>query len=304
MSRERTEYRWLLLILVFTVAACGPSQEIQQQLAELTAVSAEKDSLLLQVTENARLMSDISAEVARVKVPRAAEIGAREAPLAVTREALLADIRDLTTRVTESEERLAKSQERVDALSRDNTRVASSLKDFQKAALDFQATIANQKETIVALTDQVNSLREQNTRLVAENITLAEEKVALVDTVDAITMRDNTVYYVIGTKEELIERGIIEEEGGSRVLFVFGKRGKTVVPARELEAGQFTPIDKREVLEIPMPWADRAYRIASRQDLASLAEQPDNEGRIRGVLRIADPERFWAGSRFLILVQN
>lgn len=293
-----------LVALALLTAACGPSQEVQRQLAELTAISAEKDSLLLQVTENARLMSEISAEMARVKAGPAVEAGAVEAPARVTREAVLADIQELTTRVTESEERLLQSQQRVDALTRDNSRLAGQLKDFQKAVLDFQSTIANQKETITTLTDEVTSLREQTTRLTAEVVTLADEKTALTDTVAAMTVRDNTVYYVIGTRDELLERGVIEEEGGSRVLFVFGKRGKTVVPARELDPAQFTAIDRRAVTEIPMPWADRDYRIASRQDVSALATAPDEDGDFRGVIRIADPEAFWEASRFLIIVQR
>lgn len=293
-----------LVALALLAAACGPSQEVQRQLSELTAISAEKDSLLLQVTENARLMSEISAEMARVKAGPAVEAGTVEAPARVTREAVLADIQELTVRVTESEERLLQSQQRVDALTRDNSRLAGQLKDFQKAVLDFQSTIANQKETITTLTDEVTSLREQTTRLTAEVVTLAEEKTALTDTVAAMTVRDNTVYYVIGTRDELLERGVIEEEGGSRVLFVFGKRGKTVVPARELDPTQFTAIDRREVTEIPMPWADRDYRIASRQDVSALATAPDEDGDFRGVIRIADPEAFWEASRFLIIVQR
>lgn len=304
MSRERTKVHGIVMVVLLGSAACGPSQDVQRQLAELNAISAEKDSLLIQVTENAKLMSDISAEIVRVKSPTVTTTGGAEAPVRVTREAMLADIRELTARIAESEDRLAKSQERVQSLTRDNTRITASLRDFQKAVLDFQATIANQKETIAGLTDEVTSLREANTRLATDNTTLVEERVALVETVDELTERDNTVYYVIGTKDELKQRGIIEEEGGSRVLFVFGKRGKTVVPARDLDPAQFTAIDKRQVIEIPLPWADREYRIASRQDVSQLATPPDEDGDLKGVLRIADPELFWATSRYLIIVQK
>lgn len=297
------------VVLLLASSACGPSSEVRQQLAQLEAISAEKDSLLLQVTENARLMSEISAEVARVKSP--ARMAAAEAPLEVTRENVLADIHALSERLNESEERLLASQQRVEALTRDNQRLSSSVREFQKAVLDFQATIGNQKATIASLTEEVNALREENVRLAGEkqtltqtNTVLTEEKVALADTLEAVLDRNNTAYYVAGTKDELKRRGIIEEEGGSRVLFVFGKAGKTVVPARVLDPAQFTAIDMREVTEIALPWADRDYRIASRQDLAALASPPDDDGDLRGVLRIADPDRFWSGSRFLILVQK
>jgi hypothetical protein len=48
--------RIITLLTPFAFVAmvgCGPSEEVQRQLAELQAVSAEKDSLLTQVAENA-----------------------------------------------------------------------------------------------------------------------------------------------------------------------------------------------------------------------------------------------------------
>ncbi|MGH7554244.1 MAG: hypothetical protein ACREMQ_14650 [Longimicrobiales bacterium] len=307
MSRTRTNAPRVALVLLLGVVApgvvaCGPSAEVERQLAELTAVSAEKDSLLVLAADNAKLMSDISAEVARVKAP-AAEAGSAEG-VSVTRESVLADIQQLTARIVETEDRLLKSQERVDALSKDNTRLQAAAKDFQRATANFQATIANQKETITALTQELTTLRDVNVRLSTENVTLVQERTVLADTVNAMTIRDNTVYFAIGTKDELRARGVIEEEGGSRVLFVFGKRGTTIVPARVLDPAQFTAVDKRQMLEIPLPLPDRAYRIATRQDLSALETPPDEEGRFKGTLRIADPDRFWATSKYLILVQS
>lgn len=292
-----------VLMIVTVAVACGPSSA-ERELAELAAVTAEKDSLLMQLTDNARLMSEISAELVRVKTTPAVDASSVEAPVEIDGDAILAGIRELTARVLDSEDRLLKTQQRLDALSRLNTQMASEFIEFEEAVSHFETTIANQKETIEALTDEVDRLRERNVQLTAEAAALTEVKLGLADSISAMEDRDNTVYYVIGTKDELLERGVIEEEGGSRVLFIFGRRGETIVPARDIDPAQFTSIDKRYVLDIPMPWADRAYRIVSRQDIASLATPPDENGEIRGVLRIADPQRFWQASRFLILVEG
>src|SRR2546429_6341430 len=40
-------------------------------------------------------------------------------------------------------------------------------------------------------------------------------------------------YYVVGTKDELEQKGIITEEGGARFLFVLWKSGKTLVRSEE-----------------------------------------------------------------------
>ena len=291
---------------VFSTAsfvACGQSAETQQRLAQLEAVSAEKDSLLVVAAENTRLMSDISAEIARVQAP-AAEAGSQEAPVEVTRERILADIQKLTTRLQDAETRLVESEQRVDAIAKDNTTLQGSVATFRKTVADLRTTLENQKLTIASLTGQVEQLREENTRLVEQNVTLDQQRTVLADSVVELDRRNNTVFYIVGTKDELIQRGVVTEEGGSRVLFVFGKRGKTLVPARELDSAAFTAIDLRAVREIPLPWADRPYRIVSRQDLAALETPPDDDGVFRGVIRIADPDRFWANARHLILVEG
>jgi len=287
--------------LLFLLAACGPSSEVRQQLAQLEAVSAEKDSLLLQLAENARIMSDIAAEIARVRTPRTATVGGQEpVPSEVTPESLLEGIKDLTGRLEESEKRLAESEKRIQALTRESSRAA----ELRKTIQELQTTIENQKQTIASLTEQVNALQEKNARLAAENTRLEIEKSALSQTVAELEERENTVYYVIGTKEELIERGLVTEEGGSRFLFIFGKRGKTLVPARTLDLTQFTAIDKRVATEIQLPAPDKEYRIVTRQDLSALAEPADEKGTVRGALRIADPDRFWAHQKYLILVEG
>ena len=56
--------------------------------------------------------------------------------------------------------------------------------------------------------------------------------------------------------------------------------------------------------EIAFPKADKAYKIVSRQDVAALATQPDKASRIKGGLKISDAVKFWAPSKFLILMEQ
>jgi len=299
MVAERRTIGMVLVGLGLVVAGCGPSSEVKEQLAQLAALSAEKDSLLAQVSENARLMSEISAELARVQKPA---VGAQEGGAApASPEAILASIKDLTARLEQSEARLLESEKRIASL----TRQAGQAVELRRTIANLRSTIENQKETIASLTAQVESLKAENTRLASENQALTEQNVTLTQTVTELTTRENTVYYVIGTKDELKERGLITEEGGSRFPFLFAKTGKALVPARNLDPSLFTAADKRQLLELALPAPDKTYRIVTRQDLSALAEPADEGGRIRGgVLRIADPEKFWANTRFLIIVES
>jgi hypothetical protein len=288
----------IVAVLGLGLAACdrAPSAEVQAQLDQLTAVSAEKDSLLAQVSENARLMSEISAQLVAVADREKLEKSvSRESPLAASRDSLRVMVGDVTQRIQLGEERLRQSQRRIRGLSQ----VSDSLKaEFETTVTSLTETLENQKATIATLTARVEQLE-------AENVVLATEKAALADTVEQLVVETHTAYYVIGTKDELIDRGIVTEEGGSRVLFIFGKAGKTIVPARQLNPSDFTPIDIRNVTEITLPDSTEEYRIASRQNVAALAEPPE-DGKIRGAhtLRIAAPNQFWLPSRFLILVRS
>jgi hypothetical protein len=283
------------IVLLIGLAACGPSEEQEQQLTEFPQVTAERDSLLVQVADNARLMNEISAELVRVQT--ASTAGGAEAP-AASRETILANIRTLTARLDSSEARLGQTEKRLAASGQENRSLRNTIRDLQ-------GTIENQKEALTAINEQLAQAQQENVRLGTENTTLTERSVALAEENMALTTRENTVYYVVGTKDDLIRRGLVTEEGGSRVLFVFGKRGKTIVPARDLDPAQFTAIDLREVTEIPLPSPAGEYQIVSRQDLTALETQPDAEGRIRApALRIADPQRFWGTGRYLIVVQR
>jgi hypothetical protein len=286
------------LTVVILAGACrrGPDPALEARIAELTAASAEKDSLLQQVAENARLMSEISAQLLTVADPeRLARVEQEaESPVSARRDSLRVMVKDVTTRLGSAEERLAVFQRRVRTLTRTSDSVRTML---DQAIADLRSTIENQKSTIAVLAARTEVLE-------TENVRLASEKAALADTVDQLITTQHQVYYIVGTKEELKEKGIVTEVGGSRVLFIFGKRGTTLVPARELDPSDFTAIDMLTTTEIPLPDTSAAYRVASRQNLAFLAEPPDRDGKVRGTLHITSPEEFWLPSKFLVLVRS
>ena len=280
---------WLPIALLLA-AGCkqGPSPEVQARIDSLSQASSERDRLIQEVAENTRLVSEISRELAKVNVPARQIKVSGESPLRASRDTLIQKIRYMTTRVKALEPRLKESEQRI----KDLTSLSDSLRNELAATMqNLQGVIDNQKETIDALTLQVE--------------TLTAENVALKDTLENMSTINNTVYYVVGTKEELEQKGVIQEEGGARFLFVLWKSGKTLVPARNLDPSQFTLADRRHFLELPLPAADKEYRIVSRQDTSALETPPNSDGKLTGRgVRIADTARFWANSKYLIIVEG
>ncbi len=298
MPRNALPPRILVLAALLLSAAACESAKTKQQIADLQAAASQTDSLMSEVATNARMMSEIGAEVARVQgAPLAGQSGERIATPA-NPDTILAGIRVLSARLDSTQAALTRSEARAKKLSGQEGSLRHSL-------ADLRAAVTNQKATIAALTEQIASLQQENTRLSGENTKLASTNQQLGDTVQALSKRAATVYYVVGTKEDLLQHGIVKETGGSRVLFIFGKRGKVLVPASDMDPNYFTPVDMRTTMDIQLPDSTRAYKIVTPQDQSALSNTPDDKGRFHGdALHITDAQRFWAKGRYLILVES
>jgi len=271
--------KFTLMSALFVLAACGTSAETERKLAELEQVNAQKDSLMQEVAISSRLISDVHAELAKVKVRNDRLRVSSESPITASTDTLMAKLRYVVTRVAETENALGASRQRVKNL----TSLSDSLRTaFDSTVSNLQAVIATQKNTIDFLTDRV-------TTLTAENVALRDSL--------------STGYYVIGTRAELKKRGILTEQGGGRVLFILWRTGKTLQPARNLDPKDFTAIDTRQVTQIPLPVASAEYRVASLQDLDYVAEERShNKYSGTSTLTITSPVDFWRTSKFLIII--
>ena len=260
------------LAALFLAAGCGTSAETERKLAELEQANAQKDSLMQEVALSSRLISDVSVELAQVQIRGNKLQVSSESPITASSDTMMAKLRYVVARVNESERQLSQSRSRIKKLT--------ALSDSLRATLDstltnLQTVIATQRQTIEQLT--------------TENIALRDSMA--------------TVYYVVGTRDELKKRGILVEQGGSRVLFVLWRTGRTLQPARNLDPTMFTAIDSRTVSQIPLPDPNGEYRVASLQDLSYVAEQRQHNKYIgTPSLTITSPVDFWRPSKFLIII--
>lgn len=276
---------WVLTaVLVATACHNEPhlkSPGLERQLNEM-ALTNERDSLLLEVAANGKLLSDIQAELSRVQPSRRTTDGPESPSLELTKDQrtfVLDRVKEITSRLKDAQTRLASSERRVLRL----TRAGDSLKT---SVTSLSEILSNQQETITALNTQVAGL-------VTENAVLA-------DSVNQLTDEQNTVYFVAGTRDELIRKGVLVEYG-HRAIPLVGKRD--VAPSRDLPLVEFTSFDRTSTQSIPLPKSDRRYRIVSRQNPKYVAEA-GRHGELAETVTIAEPEKFWEAGRYLILVEQ
>jgi hypothetical protein len=300
-------YAWLIVLAVVATTGCNQA-ELKKALAEAKAAEAQKDSLLTEVLETTQFVSDVNSELAKAKsmsvksastdpgVPGAKKD--RE-----ERVAALERVKAVITKLNESEAKLAETETRAKSSRQRNARLLAQIETYKKTIEDLKTTAEQQKteyEAALAEKDtQIASLAGRVDTLSNENTQLSSDKAALTDTVGNLTTYKNTVYYAVGTKDELMKKGVVTKEGSK--FLVFG--GTRLEPARNLNPEAFTAIDKTQQTSIPLPRTDKKYKIISRQS-ANYLSSAVKDGKVSGSLEIAQPEEFWAASKYLILVQD
>ena len=283
-----------ILLAATAAAACsGPSKK------ELEVANAQRadslfylrNELLEQVMEGTRFVNEINVELAK----------ARNLNLAASRElkpgAELADAneerRQVVGKITILVDRLATMQGRLVGMRREVADKDSLLKtkiaEYEQMVAEAQATAEQQRAELQALIDG------QTTRIAG----LTQQVDSLHGTVRDLTDEQNAVYFVVGTRKELLEKGVIVPDGSRRFLLA-GPRA--VAPARDLDPSVFTKLDRRTDRTIILP--DGEYRILSRQNGAYTTSEVTKSGKLAGALTIEQPERFWNGSKYLIVMKS
>ncbi|MBA3346640.1 MAG: hypothetical protein H0T44_15295 [Gemmatimonadales bacterium] len=301
-------YAWVLAIAVVATTGCNQG-ELKQALAEAKSAEAQKDSLLTEVLETTQFVSDINSELAKAKTVAAKPAstdrgvpGARqdreERKLALTR------IQQVITKLNESEAKLAQTETRAKTSRQRNARLLAQIETFKRTIEDLKTTAEQQRteyEAALAQKEvQIATLAGRVDTLTTSNTLLSTDKAALADTVANLTSYKNTVYYAVGTKDELVKKGVVTKEGSK--FLVFG--GTRLEPARNLDPEAFTSIDKTQQTSIPLPRSDKKYKIISRQSPTYLSQNTTKDGKVTGTVEIIQPEEFWSASKYLILVQD
>jgi len=304
----------LLVPCAVLLAACDT--QAKQQLATLAhadslrtdSLVSIKNDLLNEVMTSTQFVNSLNEEMAKLKshptkltpaLSRESDINA----IKEERAAVVDRIKALVARLDSSEARVATLRARASKLSQHDSTLLAQVAAYEKTVADLRQTVEQQKaeyESVIAKQNtQIASLNSKVDTMTRENVKLSGEKTALTDTVSNLTIEKNTVYYVIGTKDELIKQGVLVEEGRKRFLLLGGRQ---VAAARELDPAKFNKIDRTKDRVINFPAGE--YTIFTRQNPAYASPFASKDGKFSGGLRIDQPDRFWEPSRFLIIVRS
>ena len=296
----------LALTAIGALTGCVSKKRYDDLVLEQQRVTQEKDSLVNDVLATTQMMADINSDLSAVKGLGVTPVATSDRPLtgkAEDRAAMLGRVRELISRLNSAEAAVAAGKKRVAAMSSSFAVQKKQLNDqlesysqtidaMKAAALQQEAMITQQKQQITALAGRVDTLTQQSA-------VLATEKAAIRDTLTTVVDQDNTVYYAVGTKDELLKRGIVVNEGSKFLMF----GSKTLEPARNLKPELFQRLDRRRDTVLTVPDPNKEYKIVTRQSPTFLTSNVLSDGKLKGDLHVTSPA-FWDAGKYLILVRD
>ena len=272
-------------MLVLAMASCKDGVDprvvavLNQKVDSLNRVGVQKDNEISDMLEMFNLIEDgfraINEAQGRVTVERSGE-GANAASRIKENMAFIQET------LSQNKELINSLQKKVRDGSITNERLKKSIESMTeqltKKEQEIKALMAelDQKDIHIAeLDEQVANLNDNVTQLTNDNA----QKDA---TINQQTQDLNTAWYAFGTKKELKDQGILQS--GEVLKGNFNKE-------------YFTKIDIRVDKEIKL--MSRDARLLTNHPEGSYTLQRDANKLY--VLRITNPEQFWATSKYLVI---
>lgn len=270
---------------VLALSACKDPVKEELQVARIASaesLSVLRGELLDQMMEGTQFVNEINAELAKARsmaiAPRQLEPHSEVLDVNAERRKVVERITQLVTRLDNVSFRLSTTRNQ---LIQKDTALARKVAEYE--LLIAQANQAAEKER-----SELQAVIESQTTKIA----------ALTDDVSRLVSEKNTAYVVVGTREELIKKGVLVAEGPRKL----GVGPRSVVPARTLDPAAFTKLDRTVDQAIILPHG--GYKIVSRQN-TSFAQKPiGRKGTYEGAIMIEQPSQFWSASPFLIVVRS
>lgn len=278
----------LAVLFALIMGGCGGDQaklqELEKQNNDLKQQLASSDSSIHDITLALNeIHGKLEAALAKEKnVGRqaAAIPGSGSLTLVELKQSILDQISKITSMLTESRRRIAQLEQKLKGVGAESA-------SLQKAVEDLKKSLDAQEKSVADLRSRAQN-REAGAAQKDQAITADKT------TIESLTRQLNTVYYVIGDRSELEQKGVITDEGG----FLWGLLGATTVLTTNYDDQAFQPLDKRSEMTIDVP--GKIDEMVPKRDASSYSKEAQENGHT--LLRIVRPDYFWKANHLAVII--
>lgn len=312
--------RRTLLLIFFAVAAIAvgtsvslwrvqsdQARKLDAMNKELVAFNAEKDSLTRNLNEATKFMSDVYVQVSNISGEVAVSRSIENIDNFDYKAQIASKLQTISSMVDGYKNQMQSAELRLAALKRQNVAFAGQIKTLEESVTQMKKVIETQQGQISKLSDELELTKAERDRYKREALEkarqLVEKNTQLVEKTEELTKTTeqlNTAYYIVGTVEELRSKGIIEKKGN--VLFLGGAWQPVAGLADSANlVGLFKKVNIQKDMSIPLPF--QSYKVISAHNPSYIEQKVGDVGVSPFALKITKPEKFWAQSKFLIVVE-
>ena len=289
-----------LALVILILAGCEDANKKKQMEKDYTDMVTETALLRKDIDARDKFIDQIMKSVNEIyvslertrtktaKVLAHANVGEGEPKISPEdiRKLVLKELYVVSTQLRANSKRISSLQDKL------NTS-AQRYGSLEMLVGNLKSSVAEREKAIASLEDQVKSLRGD----IAEKVRELGEKDELLQSRESMIQnqvsRMNTVYYVAGTRDELVHRGIISKEGG----FLWGLLGATTVMSADADSSDFRPIDMTQYPAIHVN--GKVAELIPRRTPSSF--QVGQAGSDDGYVMIKKPKSFWR-DKYLVIV--
>jgi len=204
--------------------------------------------------------------------------------------------------INTSKSRIQDLESKIMAIERQNPQLASHTNAIKVKLASMKEKCVSQESDVRKLYADFYDLKTKDSASLSTNTTHTAaktgEKPLDVKPVEP-EPKSKFVYYTIGTEEDLLKRGLVQKVGGAD-LWVLGKHGETLTPAKELNVKKFNTFDITSQSEIIFIKKYKRFAVVSAHNPKFLSPNYDENKKIVS-LKITDTDKFWLPSQFLII---
>ena len=299
------------------------------------ALTDKNEYLLSQLNVLATIVNDIDRDLSGGRIEGTIQPLLPNGEVADTvseRQLLEAKRRRIATNLDRLTAQLHRSDSLWHAAAASDSGSRAALASSGETLAMFRTLAENRAVQFAEFEQRIDSLK-------LENRALADERDRMRDSLTRLSSRVGRVYYVVGTREELLAAGVIREVTVAKRNWRGWQREKQLLPSSEAELsrlatirsafgsiatssddesdveqqgstrapenGEFRELERyRDTLLALPPLRHARMRVLSNQD-TRFVEGVGRDGRVNAYdnrLRITDAESFWEGGRYLILL--
>ena len=292
MDLKKSVYFFFVLFLCFVSFSCGHSNLSKE-------LTAERDSLIKVNQQQNEALTEITSTIAQVSVTLDS-IAKHEQILysnrdiegrVLSRKKILENLSFFENLLTEKSKEMKAMEESLS--NKDgNIRKFQIMIDYLVNEIDkknenirvLRRELESKNGNISILTDKLSSLKNDVLTL-NDTISMLQEKT---ETFSEQEKKINEVYYTIGTKKDLIARGLLSSRG------LFAKKR---IDYSSLDTSMFVKADMRFLKQLII--VGKEPQILT--NVVSTSYTLTENGRDSYILKIIDSISFWSVSKYLII---